>query len=43
VLGSWLADPAARTLAGAAARTLVERSLGAARRSLELVESLIGR
>ena len=41
VLEAWLADPVTRAAAGTAARTLVERNLGAARRSLALVERLL--
>lgn len=40
-LGSWLSDATARAQAGAAARALVERGLGAAERSWRLVERLL--
>jgi 3-deoxy-D-manno-octulosonic-acid transferase len=43
VLARWLTDPAARRLAGDAARAVVARGLGAARRSFELVDGLMGR
>jgi 3-deoxy-D-manno-octulosonic-acid transferase len=41
VLEHWLGDPAARDLAGSAARAFVERGLGAGERSYELVMSLL--
>ena len=37
----WLGDPAARTAAGGRARAMVEAGLGAAQRSLALVEALL--
>lgn len=40
-LTHWLGDPAARAVAGEAARSLVERGLGAARRSHDLVMQLV--
>ena len=40
-LRMWLTDPAARTQAGHAARTLVQSGLGAAERSWDLVASLL--
>jgi 3-deoxy-D-manno-octulosonic-acid transferase len=40
-LGTWLSDTGARTEAGAAARRLVERGLGAAERSWRLVAALL--
>lgn len=42
VLESWLADPAARDAAGTAARTFVERGLGAGERSYQMVAALLG-
>ena len=41
VLQLWLSDPAARERAGTAARALVQRGLGAAERSYELVMRLM--
>jgi len=41
-LRNWLTDAGARTSAGVAAKTLVERGLGAADRSWSLVERLLG-
>ena len=41
VLGQWLGDASARDAASTAARTLVERGLGAAERSLALVTRLL--
>jgi len=41
VLEHWLGDPAARELAGSAARAFVQRGLGAGERSYELVMSLL--
>jgi 3-deoxy-D-manno-octulosonic-acid transferase len=40
-VGTWLADPARRRDAGASAAALVERSRGAAERSLQLIERLL--
>ena len=40
--GEWLRDGTARSQAGAAARAMVERGLGAAERSTALVERLLG-
>jgi len=40
-VGAWMADPARRRDAGASAAALVERSRGAAERSLQLVERLL--
>ena len=42
VIGSWLRDGDLRRQAGAAARGVVERGLGAAERSAALVERLLG-
>jgi 3-deoxy-D-manno-octulosonic-acid transferase len=42
-LDTWLSDDGARARAGAAARETVQRGLGAAERSLALVESLLER
>lgn len=42
VLGHWLSDASARDEAGAAARNLVKRGLGAGERSFALVEELLG-
>ena len=42
VLQHWLHDPAVRARAGDAARNLVQRGLGAAERSYELVMELLG-
>jgi hypothetical protein len=41
VLQHWLGDPGMRERTGAAARTLVQRGLGAGERSYELVMELI--
>ena len=41
-LGAWLGDAALRGEAGARARRVVEDGLGAAERSYELVEALLG-
>jgi 3-deoxy-D-manno-octulosonic-acid transferase len=41
VLQHWLGDPAVRAAAGAAARALVQRGLGAGERSYELVMGLL--
>ena len=41
-LAAWLGDPAARTAAGARARAMVRNGLGAAERSLAVVQSLLG-
>ena len=41
VLQHWLGDPSAREVAGTAARTFVQRGLGAAERSYELVMELL--
>lgn len=41
-LVTWLADPIARKEAGESARALVERGIGAAERSLRVVERLLG-
>src|SRR5688572_28527893 len=41
VLEHWLGDPAARDLAGSAARAFVERGLGAGERSYQLVMGLL--
>ena len=41
-LSTWVADHASRQMAGRAARDLVESGLGAAERSLRLVEGLLG-
>jgi hypothetical protein len=41
-LDDWLSDAAAREACGHAARGLVHRGLGAAERSLRLVEMLLG-
>ena len=40
-LQDWLLAPSARTVAGAAARTLVQRELGATERSVQLVQRLL--
>jgi 3-deoxy-D-manno-octulosonic-acid transferase len=42
-IAHWIADPAARVAAGAKARAVVSNSLGAAERSLRVVESLLDR
>lgn len=42
VLGTWLSDPAAATVSGAAARDVVHSGLGAAERSTALVQTLLG-
>jgi 3-deoxy-D-manno-octulosonic-acid transferase len=42
-LGDWLGSPAARDAGGAAARAMVQTSLGAAERSYELVMALLAR
>lgn len=42
-LGLWLGDPDARARAGATARALVQRGLGAGERSYELVMDLLSR
>jgi hypothetical protein len=39
---TWVDDPAARAIAGANALSLVSSGLGAAERSLRVVESLLG-
>ena len=41
-LDTWLADPIARKEAGESARALVEKGIGAAERSLRVVERLLG-
>jgi 3-deoxy-D-manno-octulosonic-acid transferase len=40
-LGDWLGSPSARDVAGSAARTMVQKNLGAAERSFELVTALL--
>jgi 3-deoxy-D-manno-octulosonic-acid transferase len=42
IAGEWLSEPAARQAAGQAARDLVRAGLGAAERSLRVVEGLLG-
>ena len=42
VLRRWLAQPSEAAAAGVRARALVRAGLGAARRSFELVEALLG-
>jgi len=39
---TWLEDPIARRAAGGSARALVEKGIGAAERSLRVVERLLG-
>ncbi len=42
IIGTWLADDAARRDAGARARQVVESGLGATDRSVEMIEELLG-
>jgi hypothetical protein len=42
-MAHWIDDPAARAAAGAKARAFVSNGLGAAERSLRVVESLLDR